>query len=113
VFANLWFDWKPGAIPRRTFGCACSGKFTTTKNVVNHLLDRGMAPRTRSLVRRGEYNEFPILGLCDEDYWRTRASERRADEFFNILRTAFRLALHESWRDFMWYATGYDGEPPE
>jgi hypothetical protein len=54
-----------------------------------------------------------ILGLCDEDYRRTRASERRPDEFFNILRTALRLALHESWRDFMWYATGYDGVPPE
>ncbi|MDR0688794.1 MAG: hypothetical protein LBG08_00795 [Spirochaetaceae bacterium] len=54
-----------------------------------------------------------ILGLCDEDYRRTRASERRLDEFFNILRTALRLALHESWRDFMCYATGYDGEPPE
>ena len=53
-----------------------------------------------------------ILGLCDEDYRRTRAGERRLEEFFNILRTALRLVLYESWRDFMWYATGYDGVTP-
>jgi hypothetical protein len=54
-----------------------------------------------------------ILGCCDEDYRRTMAGERRLDGFFNIQRTALRLAPHWSWRDFMWYATGYDGEPPE
>jgi hypothetical protein len=56
---------RRGPYPVRPLVCACSGKFTTPKQVVKYFSDRGMDPRTRSPIRGGEYNtkiSFVLMG---------------------------------------------------
>jgi hypothetical protein len=42
-----------------------------------------------------------ILELCDEGYWKARASYGRRDSYFQHLQAAMRFVLHRSWQDFV------------
>ena len=51
-----------------------------------------------------------ILELCDEDYRKARASFGRRDSYFQHMQAALRYALHQSWRDFLLFVRGEDGD---
>jgi len=51
-----------------------------------------------------------ILELCDEDYRKARASVGWSDSYFHHLQAALRYTLHESWRDFLVFLRGEDGD---
>jgi hypothetical protein len=48
------------------------------------------------------------LELGDEDYRKARAPVGRRDMFFYHLQVALRYALHESWREFLFFVRGED-----
>jgi hypothetical protein len=53
-------DGKPGTIPR-----TCSGKFITTENVVNHLLDRGLTQAgTINLLSNEDTGKYACFELA-------------------------------------------------
>jgi hypothetical protein len=46
---------------------------------------------------------FPVHGLmilCDEDFIKARGYFGRRDEFYNALRTFFRVFEFQTWEDF-------------
>jgi len=51
-----------------------------------------------------------ILDLCDQDYQKARASLGRRDSYFHHMQAALRYAVHESWRDFLIFVRGEDGD---
>jgi len=51
-----------------------------------------------------------ILELCDENYQKARASCGRRDSYFHHMQAALRYALHKSWRDFLIFVRGEDGD---
>jgi hypothetical protein len=51
-----------------------------------------------------------ILEMCDGDYQKARASVGRRDSYFHHMQAALRYALHASWRDFLIFVRGDDGD---
>ena len=54
-----------------------------------------------------------IWALCDEEYQSARASVGRRDSYFHHMQAALRYALHESWRYFLVFVRGEDGDNDE